>query len=58
MREGITQLLTAFIGSLGFSLLFNVRRELLASASFGGMLCWGVYMMADCAIKGGIADIG
>lgn len=40
------QLLTAFLGSLGFALLFNVRGNKLLPASLGGLLSWGVYLLA------------
>lgn len=38
------QILTAFLGSLGFSILFNLRRTKLLIASVGGMLTWAVYL--------------
>ena len=34
--EIITQILTAFLGSLGFSVLFNLRRTKLLIAALGG----------------------
>jgi len=40
------ELATAFLGSLGFAMLFHVRREKLLLASLGGLLAWGVYMLA------------
>ena len=42
----IMQLVTAFIGSWGFAMLFHVRREKLLLASLGGLLAWGVYLLA------------
>ena len=39
--EIVMQLVTAFLGSLGFALLFHVRREKLLLASLGGLLSWG-----------------
>lgn len=39
------QLATAFAGSLGFALLFHVRRQKLLLASLGGLLAWGVYLL-------------
>lgn len=42
--EMAIQLVTAFLGSLGFALLFQVRRERLLLASLGGLLAWGVYL--------------
>ena len=43
--EYILQLATAFTGSLGFALLFHVRREKLLLASLGGLLAWIVYLL-------------
>lgn len=43
MRDGI-QLMAAWIGSLGFGALFNIRGKKLFYASFGGFLAWGVYL--------------
>lgn len=39
-----SQLLTAFLGSLGFAGMFNVKKEDLFSVSFGGFLSWGIYL--------------
>ena len=41
----IMQLVTAFIGSWGFAMLFHVRREKLLLASLGGLLAWGAYLL-------------
>lgn len=54
ITEGIIQLVTAGIGALGFSLLFNVRRDLLPAAAFGGIADWGVYMAAEWFFHGGV----
>lgn len=54
MFNAIVQLVTSLIGALGFALLFNVRKELLPAASFGGMLVWGVYLAADWLFSGGV----
>lgn len=45
MEDMILQLATAFLGSLGFALLFHVKRERLLLASLGGLLAWGVYLL-------------
>jgi uncharacterized membrane protein YjjB (DUF3815 family) len=48
----VLQLLCAFSGSLCFSLLFNVRRGNLLSASVGGLLAWAVYLVVqNCATE-------
>ena len=54
ITEGIIHLVTAGFGGLGFSLIFNVRRELLPAAAFGGLLDWGVYMMAEWFFGNGV----
>lgn len=38
------QLFSAFFGSLGFALLFNVRGRRILPAAAGGLLSWGVYL--------------
>ncbi len=45
MKDMIIQLVTALIGSLGFALLFQLRKGLLAAASIGGIINWGVYLL-------------
>ena len=47
MKTVLIQLLTAFLSSLGFSMLFGVRRRFLLPAALGGLLCWGVYLGMD-----------
>ena len=42
--EHAVQLITAFLGSMGFALVFHIRREKLVLASLGGLLTWGVYL--------------
>ena len=44
----ILQLTTAFLGSLGFALLFHVRGIKLWLGSLGGLLAWGVYLWMGC----------
>lgn len=46
MQQYVMELTTAFLGSLGFAMLFHVRREKLLLASLGGLLAWGVYLLA------------
>ena len=45
MSDMILQLATAFVGSLGFAMLFHVKKERLLLASLGGLLAWGVYLL-------------
>jgi len=41
----IVQLATAFTGSIGFAMLFNVPPARLAAAGFGGFIGWAVYLL-------------
>ena len=45
VKTVVIQLVTAFISSLGFSLLFGMSPKYLAPASFGGLFTWGVYLL-------------
>ena len=47
MNPVLVQLITAFFGSLGFALLFGLRRRYLFTASLGGVLAWGIYLAAE-----------
>ena len=42
--DNVLQLAAAFSGSMGFALLFQVRRGKLLLASLGGLLAWAVYL--------------
>ena len=53
MKDVIIQLVTAFLGSLGFTLLFGLRRRYLFAASLGGVLAWGVYLAVEAGMKQG-----
>ena len=41
----LIQVLTGFLGSLGFSLLFNIRGRKLLIASVGGLISWSVFLL-------------
>ena len=44
----------AFLGSLGFAMLFNLRSKLLFSGAFGGVISWSVYLIVFHLFHGGI----
>lgn len=52
MKDIIIQLVTALLGSLGFALLFQLRKGLLMAASIGGLVNWGVYLLVDRFVDG------
>lgn len=47
MREMIFQLVSGTVGSLGFSLVFNVGKKHLIPAALGGFLSWAVYLLCN-----------
>lgn len=47
MKEILYQLLSAFVGSMGFALIFGMRRRYLFAASLGALLGWGVYLLIE-----------
>ena len=44
-QQDIIQLITGTLGSLGFSLLYNLRGRKLLIASLGGLIAWSVYLV-------------
>ena len=50
MKEIVIQLLAAFVGSLGFALIFGMRRRFLFASSLGALLGWGVYLLTDALL--------
>ena len=51
MKDIIIQLISAFAGSLGFTLVFQLRKKLLVAASVGGLLNWGAYLLLSRLFK-------
>ena len=52
MSTILLQLGTAFVGSLGFALLFHTRKDFWIPASLGGMLSWGIYLLGKAHLYG------
>ncbi|MBQ8894402.1 MAG: threonine/serine exporter family protein [Clostridia bacterium] len=46
------QLITAFLGTLGFGILFNIRGKKLWLAALGGFLSWGFFLLLGLWIEG------
>ena len=46
----IIQILTGFVGSVGFAVLFNVRRKRLVAATIGGLLSWLLFVVLGAYI--------
>ena len=45
MNVIISQLVTGMLGSLGFALLFGLKKQYLTSAALGGLIGWGLYLI-------------
>lgn len=52
ISEIVTQIVTAFLGSFGFSVLFNLRRTKLLIAALGGMLSWSLFLLLGLWFSG------
>ncbi len=51
----IVQLVSIFVGSVGFALLFNVRTPKLFGCAFGGFLAWGFYLCLGFVVENEVA---
>jgi len=43
----LIQIIMAFLGSLGFAVLYNIRGKKLIFSAIGGLLSWVVYVVAS-----------
>ena len=46
----IIQILSGFVGTIGFAILFNVRGKRLVLASLGGFLSWLIFVLLNLHI--------
>jgi uncharacterized membrane protein YjjB (DUF3815 family) len=42
--SGLIQIITGFLGTLGFNILFNIRGRKLLFATLGGLISWSVFL--------------
>ncbi len=49
--QELIQILSGFIGSVCFGILFNMREKRLIAASFGGLLSWGLFVTISYVIQ-------
>ena len=47
-------LISSFIGSYGFGLIFNVERKHLVFVAFGGFLTWGLFLLCSQLLSMGV----
>jgi len=43
--EYLIQIITAFLGSIGFAVLFNIKKNNIILSGIGGFLAWGIYLI-------------
>ena len=48
----LIQIFTGFLGSLGFSILFNIRGRKLLVASLGGLISWTIFLLLEPVFQG------
>ena len=49
--EPIIQLITGFIGSFCFAILFHLRGMRLVVSALGGLFSWAMYLLLGCVIS-------
>ncbi|MBQ9773770.1 MAG: threonine/serine exporter family protein [Clostridia bacterium] len=52
MNPEILQIVTGFLGSLGFAILYNIRGKKLLFAALGGFLSWTIFVLLQFWIPG------
>lgn len=55
MSQGF-QIILAFMGSLGFSILFNIKGRKIWFAALGGLLAWLIYLLGGLWLRGEMAQ--
>lgn len=48
----LIQILTAYLGTLGFNILFNIRGKKLLLATLGGTLSWAMFLVLEPLLPG------
>ncbi|MBE6828043.1 MAG: threonine/serine exporter [Ruminococcaceae bacterium] len=48
----LIQIVTAFFGSMGFSLMYNTRRTKMLISAFGGAIGWSVFILMTHFLSG------
>ncbi len=50
--EVFKTILTAFLGSLGFAILYGLRKRHMLFASIGGLISWSTYLLFSFLLSG------
>ena len=51
ISNDLFQIIAAFIGSLGFAILYNIRGKKLVFSSLGGFLSWSLFLLFGLLIE-------
>jgi uncharacterized membrane protein YjjB (DUF3815 family) len=51
MTEYFIQILAAFVGTVGFAVLYNIRGVRFVFASLGGLISWSSYLLLNCFLS-------
>ena len=51
MKDEIIRIISAFVGTLAFAVLFNIRGKRLVYAALGGLLSWSLFEIIDIFIN-------
>lgn len=52
INDMITQIIAAFVGSIGFAIFFKMRGKQIILAGIGGAITWAVYLLVQQYIEG------
>lgn len=50
-QEEVVQILSGFVGMLGFAFLFNIRGKRMAAAAVGGLISWMLFCLMNSVIE-------
>ena len=51
INNEIFEIIAAYIGSLGFAILYNIRGKKLYFAALGGLLSWGLFLVLEFVLE-------
>ena len=46
------QIISAFVGSIGFAIFFKMKGKQIPLAGFGGAITWAVYLSVQSQVEG------
>lgn len=52
MRDALIQIISGFVGTVGFAIILNIRGKRLLVTSLGGLGAWALYLLLGTMIPG------